>query len=192
MQKFTFLVGEEGENLVISHLQSKGFLVEDLRQDPKYQAQDIDMSLTTPSGKRYTVEIKTDTIMHKTRNIMVEISMSRKTGIYQGWYYKCKADLLCYVDAHAGILYFLPWQKLNTYVTHLMEADKSCICDFTNPYDDCCVGKGVLLSVKKHLELNNLILITSYCEEIQKAAACREANISMETKDNNISIIIPA
>ena len=44
------------------------------------------------------------TRMHKTGNIMIELSMSRKTGLYDGWFYKCKADILCYVDAHAGNL----------------------------------------------------------------------------------------
>ena len=192
MSKTTFQGGAEGEELVIDHLKQRGCSVVDLRNDPEYQAKDIDLSILTPQKNWRTLEIKTDTRMHKTGNIMIELSMSRKTGLYDGWFYKCKADILCYVDAHAGNLLFLPWEKLRQYTTRLMAQEPSCICSFKNPYDAHCIGRGVLLSVKQHLIPNDLILKVSHSETIKSAVACWEAGLNYVRKDNSSVLVIPA
>ena len=148
MSKVTFKVGEAGEEMVMEYLRSHSCPVVDLRQIPEFQARDTDFAVFTPEKHWRTMEVKTDTIMHSTGNIMVELSMSRRTGVYDGWFYKCKADILCYVDDYSGDIYFLPWPELHAFTTERMEKEPSCVCSFLNPYDVNCVGKGVLLNVK--------------------------------------------
>lgn len=192
MDCVTFQVGEEGENRVIEYLESRGCTVIDLRSIPEYQDRDIDIAIHTPDGLWRNVEIKTDTVMHRTGNIMVELSMARKTGEYPGWFYKCQADILCYVDEHSGNLYFLPWQKIHDYVAELKEKDPSCICNFKNPYDANCIGKAVLLNVKKHLLPNRLILKVAHSETVKRAAICRAAGIEYRKGNKTSTLVIPA
>ena len=192
MSKVTFKVGEAGEEMVMEYLRSHSCPVVDLRQRPEFQARDTDFAVFTPEKHWRTMEVKTDTIMHSTGNIMVELSMSRRTGVYDGWFYKCKADILCYVDDYSGDIYFLPWPELHAFTTERMEKEPSCVCSFLNPYDANCVGKGVLLNVKKHLLPNKLVLKVAHSEMIKKVSACENAGVRYEWGKESSKLVIPA
>jgi len=188
----TFKIGEEGETWVIEYLKQQGCTVIDLRSIPEYQARDIDIAIFTPDGLWRDIRIKTDAKMHRTGNILMELSMVRKTGEYPGWFYKCEAAILCYVDEHSGNLFFLPGPKLHDYVTTLIEKDPSCIYNFKTPYDADCIGKSALLNVKKHLLPNKLILKIAHSETIKRAAACRAAGIEYRKGTESSTLVIPA
>lgn len=192
MDSVTFQVGRDGEDNVIEYLQRRGCAVIDLRDIPEYRDQDIDLSILPPNGVWRDVEIKTDTIMHKTGNMMVELSMRRKTGTYDGWFYKCRADILCYVDEYGGILYFINWPRLHDYVEELIAQDPASICEFKNPYDADCEGRGVLINVKKVLVPHGLVLKIAQSETIKRAAACREAGIKYKKEGDSATLLLPA
>lgn len=186
------IIRGQSKTLAIRHLGLRGCPIVDLRDIPEFQAKNIDVAVFTPQHKWRNLWIKEDPGMHPAGNIMVELSTERLGNIFEGWYYKCKADILCYVDESTGDLYFLPWQKVHNYVETLIEYDKTLICKISNPYDVNCLEDVIPLNIKNHLLPNKLIIKISHSETIKRAAACRAAGIYYEPNSSSSTLIIPA
>ena len=147
MHIYTSRVGEQGEQIILDHLLSKKLSVVDHRDEPELQYRDIDFELVLPNGKRSFVEVKTDMLMHKTGNVIVELEMDRSSGRRDGWFYYCEADYLCYADARNGIAYFFNWKNLKAYVASQLAGNMLRFCPFENRYDKNTIGKAALVNL---------------------------------------------
>lgn len=142
--------GNQYEKVVQNYYRNKGFEIKDVSDIKEYQDMDIDF-LISKNNKTLSYEIKADTRMSETGNIVIEHGMHRKSGFQEGWMHKCKADVLCFVDVKNDISYMFNWPKVKENI-----ATYGRLIQFKNNYDKC-VGELYLLSVqdaKKH----NLIL----------------------------------
>lgn len=88
-------VGYLGEDRFLEYISNKFWLeCEDVSQDKEYQHKDIDFLITnTVTGKKTTVELKTDT--YTTGNFFIEEYTHKESNTY-GWLYKSQADVLVY------------------------------------------------------------------------------------------------
>jgi hypothetical protein len=84
--------------------------VTDLTDKQKYRDYDIDfLFLRLHAGivEAKTIEIKVDFRLASTNNFFIELS---------GWYEKCKAEVILYVDAHRKLGYHLENRKLHDFI----------------------------------------------------------------------------
>lgn len=159
-EKDTFSIGREGEMDIQDYFRRHGCRVEDLSDDPEYRAKDIDMRVIPPSGRPYTVEVKTDRRAHETGNIIIEYEMDRMQGQKSGWWYFCEADVLCFYIEQTRQALFLSWP----IVKRMCIESKGRPCTFKNPIDINSVGRGRLLSIEKDLRKEHAILWESYIQ----------------------------
>lgn len=138
--------GKTGELFVARFFQKLHWNVKDLTGIQKYRDEDIDFIVTNQDGESFRIEVKTDTRMHETGNVVVEKKMIRPTGERDGWLYKCKADYICYLSAATGAACFLDWPPLRQAV--LNGAGRECLF---NNWRDGCPGLIQLLSIEKNL-----------------------------------------
>ena len=117
--------GKTGELFVARFFQKLHWNVKDLTGIQKYRDEDIDFIVTNQDGESFRIEVKTDTRMHETGNVVVEKKMIRPTGERDGWLYKCKADYICYLSAATGAACFLDWPPLRQAV--LNGAGRECL-----------------------------------------------------------------
>lgn len=144
MNSFEFCkqIGLEKQKAVKSYLEKRGHKVNDVSENKEYQDKDIDFLLTSPTGQTCSLEIKSDSKIDKTGNFFFEVSFNRKTGTYPGWYQKCKADYICFVNNNKGyILNFSATKK--AIAEGLGESRK-----WYN-YTDECYGNAILVNTKE-------------------------------------------
>lgn len=138
--------GKEGEELIMAYLRERGNTVLDCTGDSYYKKRDIDI-LSSKNGKDFVpIEVKTDEQMHKTGNMAIEISMDRQIGRTMGWFFYCEAEIMCYIDYHGKIAYFIDWPKLQQMVPGFVDAGKWNVIRFWNNYDKC-YGHLCLVSI---------------------------------------------
>ena len=104
-----------GEYELKKWLRANNYKVEDVSDNPKYWAQDIDL-IITPSGYfPFTAEVKWDNRIAETRNLYIEMINPRsKEG--RGWYYFCKAEFLFYGDSITKMFYVFKTKDLFNFI----------------------------------------------------------------------------
>lgn len=105
--------GHDGEDRVVRFLADE--FGHKLRPSSKAeQFRGIDYHVHDPStGRRFTIEIKTDEVAQHTDNIFVETVSNDTTG-RKGWAYTCKADFLLYWVKGIDVVYVVQPRKLLT------------------------------------------------------------------------------
>lgn len=123
--------GKQGEALFKQIMQSKGYQVQDVSDNPDYWYKDIDFIITSPtSGLTKTFEVKWDSKIGQTGNLYLELTnVHSKCG--QGWYKFCEADYVAYGDARAHLFYILPLGQLRERVKQLPQRMAQCGGDST-------------------------------------------------------------
>ena len=88
-------------------MESRGYTVEDVSNNPQYWYKDIDFIVTSStSGETKTFEVKWDTKVNTTGNLFLEYeSLYSKGG--KGWFEFCEADFLAYGDAITKVFYII-------------------------------------------------------------------------------------
>lgn len=104
-------IGKKGEFAVASYLATRNHQIEDVSDNQEYRDMDIDMIIRNPQGQKCTVEVKSDKKIGDTGNFCIEECNDRETGVYKGWFYKCKADYICFYDYTTGRGYIVDWNK---------------------------------------------------------------------------------
>ena len=145
-QTFTELDDEtrREELRVQRYFESRGYTIEDKRNCKIAQSEDIDFEARLDK-QHIKVEVKADKQMHRTGNILIEISHKRPVaGKTAGWFKKCKADLVCYSDVVNNKGYILNWKKMKN-----MLLGNHKIIGFDNPHDYGTRTYGFLIPIKE-------------------------------------------
>ena len=109
-----------GEYELKRFLRNRGYIVDDVTQEPKYWYQDIDF-LVTPSTPNIgedvisSIEVKWDKRLAETGNLFLETENPRSLG-GNGWFNFCQAEYLAYGDATKRIFYFFKMSDLRNYI----------------------------------------------------------------------------
>ena len=111
--------GKQGEQLFAQIMQQKGYIVEDVTNNPEYWYRDIDFIVTSStSGEIKTFEVKWDTKINTTGNLFLEYeSLYSKGG--KGWFEFCEADYLAYGDAVTKVFYIIDMEQLRQAANNL-------------------------------------------------------------------------
>ena len=159
MNKFnkSLAIGKAIENYVASYLTGKGHLVDNKSDDAAYQSKDIDFILYK-NGNTTTLEVKADSRLHDTHNFFFEVGFNRDTGYYDGWFRKCAAAYICFVDYICGKAYIIDFNK------DIIAANATSK-RWVNYYDEC-IGDALLLNIDKARELNLISYEWTFKEEL--------------------------
>lgn len=104
--------GKRGEKLFAERMSAKGYIVEDVSDNPSFWNKDIDFIIESPyTGTVKTMEVKYDSRINRTGNLYLELTNIHSQG-GKGWYKFCEADVLAYGDAQTDIFYMIPVEKL--------------------------------------------------------------------------------
>ena len=111
--------GKQGEQLFAQIMQQKGYIVEDVSNNPEYWYRDIDFIVTSStSGETKTFEVKWDSKISNTGNLYLELtSLYSKGG--RGWFEFCEADYLAYGDAVTKVFYIIDMAQLRQAANNL-------------------------------------------------------------------------
>lgn len=143
--------GREGEDLIISYLKYNGFKIIDVRDIKEFQDIDTDIILVNEKGQNCKIEIKTDKRMYETKNICVDAILHKRNKCVDGYFYKCQADYLFYLDRVNNIIFVIKWKLLHDWIVKT----KKEMYSWWNSIDGCNVD-GFLIPVKE-LFKNNFI-----------------------------------
>lgn len=139
--------GKQGEQLFKEIMESRGYAVEDVSNNPSYWYMDIDFIITSPtSGEVRTFEVKWDTRINRTGNLYLEKTNVHSRGGY-GWFEFTKADYLAYGDAVSGQFYIIPMDQLRKAAATLPYREASCGGDST----------GQLVALKNITDITTLL-----------------------------------
>ena len=121
----------DGEKLFAQRMIDKGYKVLDVSKNPDYFDKDIDFIVFSPAtGLTKSFEIKTDTKIHKTGNLYLELSnIHSKQWNGEGWWKHCEADYLVYIDAARRKFYIIPLLELKERVEQSPKTYAQCGCD---------------------------------------------------------------
>lgn len=138
----TAAIGNAGKTLVKQYFLNQGYNVEDFEGAPE----DYIDFVVTKDGISRKVFVRTDTRLCTTGNIMVERLMHRfdENSIEYGWLFCGKADILSYLDAFGGTLYFFDWNSLKKYATEHCK-----VILFKNPFDQNTVGDAYVIPTRE-------------------------------------------
>ena len=108
-----------GEYEVKKYLRGRGIQVEDVSDNPRYWAKDIDLIATNPiTGKSAAIEIKLDARIDDTGNFFIEFENPRSKNS-KGWLHFCEADFLYYIDESSYLTYIIKFDELRRFIaTH--------------------------------------------------------------------------
>lgn len=118
--------GKQGEQLFQQAMQNKGYVVEDVSNNPSYWNKDIDFIITSPTtGLTKTFEVKWDSKLNKTGNLYLElVNINSQNG--DGWFEFCQADYVAYGDAITNTFYIIPLLELREKVKQLPKRIAQC------------------------------------------------------------------
>lgn len=136
----TKAVGECGKKLVKKLFRENGYMVTKPDSGPK----DYIDFLAYKNSHLLKVFVRTDTRICVTDNIVIERFTHRENGPEIGWLFEGKADMLCYLDANNGNVYFFDWRLLKEYVMENCKATP-----FRNPFDDNAIGDAYIVSLRR-------------------------------------------
>lgn len=113
--------GKLGEQIFSRRMAEKGYMVEDVSNNPTFWPKDIDFMITSPfTGAVKGFEVKWDSKIHTTGNLYLETeSVYSKQWNYDGWWQHCEADYLVYGDAQTRVFYIIPLLELRKRVEEL-------------------------------------------------------------------------
>lgn len=116
--KLDLKTGEQGEEVVFRYLQTLDTveLVEDVRKEAMFQKHDIDFLVYTKQAVIFPIEVKSDTMAHRTGNIAYEVYSNKHYGT-QGCFEKTKAKYIYYYLVATKQLYKIDVQALREYVS---------------------------------------------------------------------------
>ena len=104
--------GKRGEKLFAERMSAKGYIVENVSNDPSFWNKDIDFIIESPyTGEVKAFEVKYDSCINRTGNLYLELTNIHSQG-GKGWYKFCEADVLAYGDAQIDIFHMIPVEKL--------------------------------------------------------------------------------
>lgn len=137
----TAALGAAGKNLVKEYFLHQGYEIDESNADASAY---IDFTAKR-NGVSKRVFVRTDTRMCTTGNIMLERLMHRvgDNQIEYGWLFSGHADILSYLDAFTGTLYFFDWDGLKKYATEHCR-----VMYFRNPYDENTVGDAYVIPTR--------------------------------------------
>lgn len=109
--------GKKGEKVVIDFLRDLEGITDvlDVSGINTFQKLDIDLVCVQESGEYIPVEVKTDTMTHKTGNVVYEVYSNKRYGT-QGCFEKTKAKYIFYYLEKVDHLYIFITDKLRNYV----------------------------------------------------------------------------
>lgn len=109
--------GKIGEEVVISILEEyeEVEFIMDVSDEKPFQKVDIDLLLFTNKGYVVPVEVKTDTMAHRTGNFVYEV-YSSKTKKTQGCFEKTKSQYIFYFLKATKEVYAIETKKYRQYV----------------------------------------------------------------------------
>ena len=118
--------GKRGEDIVKDVLFSltSGYKIEDVSDDPQYYYTG-DLRVTTPEGKIYYLEVKNDSRIHETKNLLLEDEVYfKETGEFRKGNMYCKSDVYVVVSESDRKVYFFDFGTLKQ---HYKEGNFECI-----------------------------------------------------------------
>lgn len=109
--------GKIGEKRVIAKLKSYRNVVEinDISDSKRGIEDDIDLEVLYADGHKSTIEIKTDTMAHKTGNIAYEEFSHKNPGCFA----RTKADHIIYYLYHTGEAYVLNPDNFRVFIDEI-------------------------------------------------------------------------
>lgn len=127
--------GKEGEQVVIQYLQKAGYQVEDVsakRQD----YHNGDLLITLPTGEKKYIEVKNDTRIADTRNILCEeeVYYKREGYLAPGFMYR-NYDIYAVVSESEKRIYFFDFAKLKEIYKRFWVSYKK--LDYKDQYSNC-------------------------------------------------------
>lgn len=115
----TAALGAAGKKVVMDFFGENGYPVQDLTGLEDYAKKSIDFMLTY-EFQTSSVCVRTDAKTWQTGNIVLETLMCRRNSqkLVPGWFFTCQAEILAYLDAYLGNLYFIDWELLKEAANH--------------------------------------------------------------------------
>lgn len=112
-------IGNVGEEVIFNFLEKNKATktILDVRNDKFFQELDIDFIQETKQGEVRKIEVKTDTIAHKTGNLAYEHTSNKYYNTI-GCFEKTRADYIFYYLTETGELYILHTNTLRSYITN--------------------------------------------------------------------------
>ena len=103
--------GKTGEEIIYWWLYNQGFYIEDVRNEPGYQKEDVDF-IIVESGEQAKIEVKTD--FYTTGNIFVELEST--LGKNRGCLLKTKSDYIFYFFIKGNKLFIIDTTEFQDYI----------------------------------------------------------------------------
>ena len=110
-------IGEIGEEKIYNYLTSLEFtqFVLDVRKDEFFQQLDVDFVHCDKEGNFRKIEVKTDTMAHRTGNLVYEHTSNKHYNTI-GCFEKTRADIMFYYLKETNELYTFTMDELRKYV----------------------------------------------------------------------------
>ena len=103
--------GKIGEEIIYWWLYNQDFYIEDVRNEPGYQKEDVDF-IIVESGEQAKIEVKTD--FYTTGNIFVELEST--WGKTRGCLLKTKSDYILYFFIKENKLFIIDTKEFQDYI----------------------------------------------------------------------------
>lgn len=110
---------KEAENKCYEYLINEGMEVIDVSDNSKYYKYGVDLIIKEPNDKEIYIDVKADTVIHKTGNLfyeLIECFFNNKRDFKIGWTFNKYLYYIYYVDVINWTLYIIPLNKLNNFV----------------------------------------------------------------------------
>lgn len=146
----------QGEYQLKQWFRNKGHEVIDVSDNRLFFEPDIDL-LVKHSGieePATPIEVKYDRLINKTGNLFVEYRHdSLSQGKQAGWFFKCRAKLLFYMDARNNFFYVFKYKEFKDYICKNAWKCKEVAVNDKNKYGVYGTSFGWLVPLKE-LEAN--------------------------------------
>lgn len=153
-----------GEIKAFLYLQSQGYFVEDLTDNPVFWDKDIDFSIEKNGNIEY-IEVKWDNRIHQTGNLYVEkyTDIDKKK---KGWFEICQADYILYGDSYNNLFYKFRLKDLKDYIEkHESQLQQRKAGDWNYKHELKKVSNGYLVNIKSLSQEYNVQVI--YLDELR-------------------------
>ena len=125
--------GAQGETLVANAFTQMGYEVMSVSKNPMWFKKDVDLMIWDNDGTQYKFEVKADWSMHRTGNVILELTSKVGTP---GWFETTESDHLVFCDMENRIGYVFRTEELRDYVQKDPELDRGklngCECIILN------------------------------------------------------------
>lgn len=141
----TAALGAAGKKVVMDFFGENEYPVQNLTGVKEYAKKSIDFMLTHEFHTS-SVCVRTDAKTWRTGNIVLEMLMCRRNSqkLVPGWFFTCQAEILAYLDAYLGNLYFIDWELLKVAANH---NDIGCRRNFINRIDNKTIGQAHIIPI---------------------------------------------